>query len=168
MTVKYSYTMGVDAIPAACKSIKTRTTKMRDDIHKVAVSVLHNWASSGAANVARDQANLLLDAIDENYRQACVNWFGMHAGFVFDTKEGTFSYSADKTTITTAEYQEAKAESMFDLTPAKKVQPYDLRAKVLALVASAESRRKKGVDEKDNVPAELIAGLKALVADDAS
>lgn len=168
MAIKYTFTMSDENILAACASLKTRTSKMRDDIHKVACSILCSWGRNNAANVARDQANALLDAIDENYRQACVNWFGMHAGFVYDTKEQSFSYSPDKTTITPAEYQAARAETMFDLTPAKSVQPYDLRAKVLALVAAAEKRRKKGVGENDNVPVELIAGLKALVEDDAS
>lgn len=168
MAIKYTYTMSLEEIDKATASIQKRTASIRSDIHSVAVSIMHNWARSGAANVAVAKATALLASIDDNYHQACVNWFGAHGGFVYNTKEKSFSYSPDKTTITPDEYQAARAETMFELTPPKAVQPYDLRAKVLALVASAEKRRKKGVGEKDNVPAELIAGLKSLVADDAS
>lgn len=166
--LKFSYSMSLSDIDKATVSVGRRTQSLRDDIHKVMVSILYNWARAGAVNVACDKANALFEQIDENYRQAYINWFGMHAGFVYDPKEQSFSYSEEKTTINSEQFQAAKAETMFELTPPKAPQPYDLRAKVMNLISTAEKRRKKGLGEDDNVPADLVNGLKALVSDDDS
>lgn len=169
MAIKYTFSMSLQDIDKATVSVGTRTQSLRKDIHAVMVSIMYNWARAGAINVARDKFNALFRQIDDNYQQAFINWVSVHAGMVYDEKEETFSYSDDRTTINSDQFQAAKAETMFELTPPKKPVPaYDLRAKVMQLVATAEKKRKAGLRDEDNVPPELVTALKSLVTDDDS
>jgi len=160
----YTFTMTTDEVDKACGNIVVRAKNLRIDIHKVAVSILHNWAVNGSVNVAAAQATKLLNSVDSSHAQKVVNWFGVHAGFELIDVDGdkAFGYDADRTTIEADDFQAAKAESMFDLTPDKKPEPYDLIPKLMAFIEAAEKRAAKS-KAGDNIPADKLAALKALV-----
>lgn len=165
-TITYNFTMSDENVAKAIVSIGKRSKSIRKDMHSVAVSVLHNWAKSGDVSTACNRATEMLDQCDPAFAQKIVNWFGMHAGFsLVETDDGNrFGYDADKTTLSTEEYQAAKAETMFELTPDKAPAPYDLRIKAMQLIEATEKKIVKGLGEDDNVEVELLQGLKALLA----
>lgn len=161
MPIKFTYTMSFEDIREGSKSTGRRAKKVREDIHKLLVSTLHQWSKTGDVTVPVAVAAEVLAEQDAHYSQGIVNWFSVHAGFEYDAKEETFSYT--KTTITEEEVLAAKAETFEELTPPKKAQPFNLDEKIKNLIKTAESRRTNGLGEKDVVPAEHIAALKAIV-----
>ena len=170
MAIKFTFNMSDNDVAKGIVSIGKRSASIRKDMHSVAVSVLWNWAQSGDVSTACRRASEMLEHSDDAFAQKIVNWFGVHAGFTLvDTDDGkAFGYDADRTTIDADGYQAAKAETMFALTPDTPPQPYDLRAQILNLIQRAENKRTRGLKEGDNGPADLVKGLKSLVADDAS
>jgi hypothetical protein len=164
MAIKYTFNMSDNDVKKAISSIGSRSKTIRDQMHKVAVSILHNWAENGSVNVAKDRANQMLSECDPAYSQKIVNWFQKYAGFAFEN--GEFSYV--ETQLSTETFQAARAESMFELTKDEAPKPMDLRAMILSLAERAEKKRVKGLTEEDVVPDDLVAGLKALVSDDNS
>lgn len=162
--VKFNYKMTPDQIVAGQNSLKRRGAKARDDQHKVNVSILHNWATGGAANVAAERAAYTVNNCDSYYAQAIVNWFTVHAGFAWDADEKKFSYS--KTKISADEFQSAKGETFVDLTPPSEPKPFKLDDKIATLITAAENRMKakadKRTDEDDIDPAHIEA-LKAIL-----
>ena len=172
MAVKFTYNMTLDQIDAGIASIAKRQSQVKSDMHRVVVSILYNWAQSGAVNVAVEKANRMLANCDENHRQAIVNYFCLHGQWDYDTSSETFSYG-DKRTITSEEYQAAKAETMFQLSPPKPAQsPFDMSEKVMQLAQSAEKKLKenakaiaKGEEAPHAVTQEQVDSLKSLVSE---
>ena len=168
--IKFNYTMSYDAIDAGIESIAKRSTKLREDIHKVAVSILVRWKDTGDAATAATKASTLLEGVDKYKAQAIVNWFSVYAGFTYsaDTKE--FSYTA--TTIALEVKKGAiyvngddKAlEPYWKVTPPKAAQPFDLPGKLQNLIAQAEKRREKGLSDGDDIPQDVLNKLKEALA----
>ena len=166
---KFTFTMTDKQVVAGIADINTRSKSIRVDMHMLACSILQNWAKAGAVNVAAQRATEFLHGVDAAHAQKVVNWFAVHAGFVWDSGEEVFVYEG-KTTLTAEEYQAAKKESMFDLTPDKKPAPaVDLRARLMTVLADAKKRRVKGVREGiDVIDTDLLSKVEALLADDDS
>lgn len=163
----YNATMSDTDIVTGIASIGRRAGQLRKDIHSVATSILHNWAKSGDVSTAALRATELMGAIDAAHAQKCVNWFAQYASFTLvDTDDGkVFGYDGDVTTIDAETYQAARAESMFDLTPDKPVEPYVLREKIASLIEAATKRpNAKKTHSDDDIPEEMIAALRAIVA----
>lgn len=159
--IKYSYAMSDDVVVKAIASIGNRSASIRKNMHHVAVSIMHNWAESGAANVARDRAQAMLDQCDPAFGQKIVNWFTVHAGFEFDAEEKSFSYT--RTTTSPEQFQAAKAETMFELTKDADPKPMDLLKDLKRVLAKAKKHRADGDTEK--VPAETVSALETLVTE---
>ncbi len=160
---KFTYAMTDKAIVDGIADVGKRSKSIRADMHKLAVSILNNWAKSGAANVAAQRAGEFLANADPAFSQKIVNWFSAHAGFEYDSGDEVFTYT--KTTLSTAEFQAAKGETMFDLTPDKKAQPaVNLRAMLLKDIKTAKKRRVEGVrDGVDEIDTELLTQVEALL-----
>lgn len=168
--VKYNYNMSYDAIDKGIESVAKRTTKMREDIHKIAVSVLVRWNETGDAATASAKASALLESVDKYKAQAVVNWFSIYAGFVYSTETKEFSY-----TNTTIELEVKKGaiyvngddkalEPYWKVTPPKAPQPFDLPGKLQNLIAQAEKRREKGLQDGDDIPSDVLKKLKDALA----
>jgi len=163
MAITYSFTMDDASIDKATVSVGKRSASIRKDMHSVAVSILFQWGKTGDVASACRRANAALSLWDGAFAQKIVNWFGVHAGFELND-EKVFVYNADKTTITADEFQAAKAETMFALTPDAAPVAYDLRKLVLDLIVKAENKRTKGLKDGDYAPSALIEAMKAGVA----
>ncbi len=165
MAIRFTFNMTDEDVAKGIVSVGKRSKSIRKDMHLLAVSIMRNWAKSGDVKTAALRASQMLEHCDPAFSQKIVNWFGVHASFEMVESDGdkVFGYDGNKTMLSEDEFQAAKGETMFDLTPDNDPQPYDLRSKVLNLIAQAENRRTKGLKEGDDVPADLIASMKALV-----
>lgn len=159
MAVKYNFNMNDADITAGTASVKTRAGSLRKHVHCLCVSILFDWARSGAANVATNRANALLDAVDASHKQKIVNWFATFANFTYDKEEKAFSYT--DTTITAETCQAAKAKSAYDLTKDPDPKPMDLIADLKRLIDRAKKAREKG--NTDKVPSALVNALVGVV-----
>lgn len=160
--MKFNFTMSFEDIRKGSKSTGRRAKSVREDIHKLLVSVLYRWSETGDVTVPVQVAGEILADQDNHYSQGIVNWFAVHAGFEYDPKEETFSYT--KTTITVDEVKAAKEETFEDLTPPAKAKPFDLDARIKTLIKAAEAKRTKGLSEDDNISSSHLAALKAIVS----
>lgn len=159
----YSFVMTDAQVEKAIPSLTKRTAALRADMHKVAVSILANWAKHGDVATAVRRASAML-TINDDYAQKVVNWFGLYAGFELDEENGGFVYDDTRTTISADQVKAAKAETMFDLTPPKPVKPFNLPERIQSLINAAEKRRKKGVTEGDEIPQEMLNKLKSALS----
>ena len=162
MAIKYTFNMTDDAIAAGAASVKKRAGSIRKHVHFLNVSILFQWGKTGDAGAMAAKASVMLNSVDGSHKQKVVDWFGMFAGLQLNEEKDGFIYT--NTTIDAETFQAAKAETMYDVSPDKEVQVYDLRAKIINLIKSAENKRTKGLGEKDNVSVEDIAALKAIVS----
>lgn len=168
--IKYTFNMSYEAIDAGIQSVAKRSTKLREDIHKIAVSILVRWNETGDASTAAAKASALLDGVDKYKAQAVVNWFSVYAGFTYSTESKEFSYT--NTTIALEVKKGAiyvngddKAlEPYWKVTPPKAPQPFDLPGKLQNLIAQAEKRREKGVQDGDDIPTDVLRKLKEALA----
>ena len=71
--VKYNFNMSANDIERGMASVKLRAASLRTHVHYLAVSILTEWAQSGAANVATQRATTLLDCVDGAHKQKIVN-----------------------------------------------------------------------------------------------
>ena len=167
--ITYSYSMTAEMIDAAIPAYGKRVGTMREDAHKIAVSIARNWAEHGAVNVAADKMTAFLGNIDAAHAQKLVNWCNVHLGFELEGSGDDAKFVYTKTTLSTEEWNEAKAQTMFALTPDSKPQPFNFNAELAKLIAKAEKRPSstKKTDE-DVIDAAQLAAAKALLADDAS
>lgn len=154
-----------DKIQKLIPSIKTRAATLRKDIVRASVSIMHNWAESGAVNVAAKRAGELFDAVDDAHKVKVANWFGAFAGFTFDMTEDTVSVAYDKTKLSTKGFQSCLEKDIFAFTP-DNLTAFKLDDLILNLVARAE-KRLAAKDEKrspdDDINTERLMALKALV-----
>lgn len=160
MPIKYNYAMTDADIESGIASVGKRSKSLREDIHKLSVSILKAWATSGDAGAASKRASSLLEAADKYKAQAIVNWFAVYASFEYDNGEGSFSYTA--TTTTVENVQAAKEEPYWQLSPPKPAQPFNLMTKLNTLVDSAKKRRVKGMKEGDDIPQDILDALSAI------
>lgn len=168
--IKYNYNMSYDAIDKGIESVAKRSTKLREDIHKLAVSVLVRWNETGDAKTAAAKASALLASVDKYKAQAIVNWFSVYAGFTYSTETSDFSYTETKIELEVkkgAIYvngDDKALEPYWKVTPPKAPQPFDLPSKLQNLIAQAEKRREKGLQEGDEIPADVLKAMKAALA----
>lgn len=161
MTVKYNYQMTDADIVTGTKSVGTRTATLRKNIHQIMVSIVYRWAQSGDASAAAGRAAALLQEVDSYTAQAVINWFKAYGDLDYDKEEETFSYNG--TTVSTDVFQAAKEEPYWKLTPPSKPQPaFDLNARLMQLVKSAQKKREKGLKEGDSVPVDMLEALSAI------
>lgn len=169
-TIKYNYNMSYDAIDAGIQSVAKRSTKLREDIHKIAVSILVRWNETDDPRHAAKKASALLASVDKYKAQAIVNWFSVYAGFSYSKEEEAFAYTA-----TTIELEVKKGaiyvngddksiEPYWKVTPPKEPVPFDLPGKLQNLIAQAEKRRENGLRDGDDVPSDVLKKLKAALA----
>lgn len=153
--IKYNFAMTADDIERGMVSIKLRAASLRNHVHCIAVSILSEWAQSGAANVAAQRATKLLDSVDASHKQKIVNWFAVFANFEFNAEEKAFKYT--NTTITVDGVKAAKDKSAFDLTKDPAPVAMDLIADLTKLIAKAKKARTDG--KGDKVPSALLKAL---------
>lgn len=168
--IKYTFNMSYDAIDKGTESIAKRSGRLRDDIHKVCVSILVRWQETGDAATAATKATNLLESADKYKAQALVNWFSVYAGFTYSTESKEFSYT--KTTVSLevnkgaiyVDGDDQAIEPYWKVTPPKDPQPFDLPGKLMNLIAQAEKRREKGLKDGDDVPQDVLNKLKEALA----
>lgn len=163
--MKWNFNMSFDDIDKGIVSVASRSSKVRDDIHKLCVSLLARWIETGDVTVVAAKASALVGQADGYYGQSLVNWFTVYAGFAWDGKEKAFTYSKDKTKITMEEAMAAKDEPFWQLTPPKDPKAFDLPGKLQTLITQAKKKREKGLVEGfDEVPADLLRALELVMA----
>lgn len=164
----YSFSMSLDQIDKAVPALEKRDAALNTDWHKTCVSVLHNWAESGAANVAAEKATAIVKAA--GYRnQSIARWFATYAGFEWDG--GKFSYTrtkldnGDEDAATV--YQAAKAEPFWKLDPPKEVKAFNLDAEIQKLIDKAKKRMAETDESKksdeDKINADHVTALQAIL-----
>lgn len=167
--LSYTYTMSLSQIDAAIPALKKRDAAINMDWHKTCVSILHNWAESGAANVAAEKATNVVAS--SGYRnQSIVKWFALHTGFEWDGKK--FAYT--RTKLATADedaptvYQAAKAEPFWKLDPPKEVKPVKFLDELERVLTRAKKRMGESEDkrsEDDAINPEHVHALEVLLGD---
>ena len=165
----FSFKMNDTQIIAGIKSVGNRAKSIRVDIQKLAVSITLNWAKAGAANLAAERMTDLLNNIDASHKQKLVNWCDAFCGFTLsDDKNGNKVFVYGRTKMSEKQWGEAKAANLFDFTPDLPPVAFNFKAKFAQLIAAAEKRSavteatKRNAD--DDIPAELVARAKALLA----
>lgn len=162
--VSFSFTMKPEMIELGQKALQKRSAKTILDQHKINVSILHNWADNGAVNVAAQRAAMVIANCDPYYAQAIVNWYAVHAGFEWDAKEKSFTYT--KTKLSAEEWQAAKGEDFKTLTPPSTPKAFNLDEKIKTLITAAENRMKAKAEkrhEDDDISMDHLQMLKAIV-----
>ena len=157
---KFNYAMNDAEIEAGIKSIGTRTKDLREDTHKICVSVLKAWAKNNDASTAAGRASAILGVVDKYKAQAIVDWFSVYAGFEYDAGEEHFSYTKTKIEVETV--QKAQEEPYWQLSPARPAKPFNLPDRIKNLVQAAQSKRKKGVTDEDDIPQDMLEALSAI------
>jgi hypothetical protein len=165
----FSFKMNDADIIAGIKSVGNRAKSLRVDIQKLAVSITLNWAKAGAANIAAERMTSLLNNVDPSHKQKLVNWCDSFCGFTLtEDKDGNDMFSYGRTTMSEEQWGECKANNLFDHTPDLPPVAFNFKAKFQQLIEAAEKRSKVTDDSKrnadDNIPAELVASAKALLA----
>lgn len=154
-----------DKIQKMIPSIKKRAASIRKDVIAVASAILHNWAESGAVNVAAQRAGELFDAVDDAHKTKVAKWFGDFAGFSFSTEEDSVAVTYDQTKLSAKQFQAAVKMDLFKYSP-DDLSAFNLDAMIANLVARAE-KRAAAVEgkrhEDDAIDLEKLAALKALV-----
>lgn len=161
MAIKYSFSMKNDAIEAAIPALGKRVSSTKRDIHFVACSILFQWGQSNDAKTAARRASEMVTDIDGHYAQGLVNWFTVYAGFEWNSGEKTFRYTDTK--ISAEKWQAAREETFEQLTPPKEPKAFDLPSKLQALIAQAEKRREKGLNDGDTCSSEMLDALKVAL-----
>ncbi len=159
MAIKYSFIMDDADVKKGITSVGTRSKSIRKDMHCLAVSILKNWAKSGAVNVACERANQMLVECDPAYAQKIVNWFTLYAGFTFADKK--LSYTETKISVETV--QKAQSETMFDLTKDAAPKAVDMVAGLKREIAKAKKAIANGLSDKDNVPEGMVEAAEKLL-----
>jgi len=165
--LSYTYTMSADQIDKAVPALKKRDASLNTDWHKTCVSVLHNWATSGAANVAAKKATTIVQA--SGYRnQSIVKWFAHHAGFEWDGKK--FAYTRTKLANGDEDaptvFQNAKAEPFWKLDPPKSVKPVKLLDELERVLTRAKKRMGESEEKRsdeDAIKPEHVHKLEVLL-----
>lgn len=143
----FNYSMTYAQIDLGLAKVQSRSAAIVTDIHKMSCSVLAQWAEDGNAKNAATKAAQIVNGVDY-HAQALANWFGLKAGFEWDAKEKTFTYT--KTKITADEFQQAKAETFKDVSPPQEVKALDILARLNSVVSSGESRLKAKEDKRND------------------
>ena len=158
--ITYSFTMSDKQIQLGSADVSVRSIDLRKHCHMLACSILNRWAKTGDAGAAANAASTLLVSVDKSHAQKLVNWFGKYGAFALDeSNKEVLRYSSDKTTISVAEYQAAKAETMFELTADPTLKALDLGKRLDALLKEVDKHTTKPVDG-DVIPAAVVQALR--------
>lgn len=176
MTAKkltFSFNMSLDSIDRGVEVLQKRDKKTDNDWHMLACSVLRNWATSGAVNVAAEKATMIVNGAA--YRnQALTDWFTVHAGFEWDATSKAFKYTRTKLEHddVTAEdaFQSAKGEPFWKLSPPRVVKAFDLDTEIQKLIDKAKQRVKAAEDKdekkysaEDKISIDRVKALEAAL-----
>jgi hypothetical protein len=165
MTVKYSFVMSDKDISDATVSLSKTVSSTRVKVHQIAVSILHNWAEHGAANVACNRAAELLKAMDPSHAQKAVNWFAKYGGLKLEGKKDEKKFIYTESKITSNVYQDARKQSMFDLSKDTDPKPFNDIEKLDHLIRAVSSRvTSKGASEDDVIHFEMWREIRAVAA----
>ena len=165
MAVKITLIETDDAINNMIASIARRGKSVQKDIHRAGCSIIRRWHDSSDVNTAVRQMNALLNAIPAMGRtNAFKAWVEAYATFIWNTEEKCFAYHAKRTKISSDDAQKAIQTPFWEFKSEPDYKPLNLDDAINALIARADKRRQDGLKDGDNVPAEKIKALKALVA----
>jgi hypothetical protein len=161
--MKYSFTMSFSDVEKGAVLTGKRSATIKQDIHKMNVSILQAWFTSGDVSHAARTAGILLANVDGYYGQAIVNWFKMFAGFDYDpkNKEQPFSYTATK--ITVDEVKAAKLKTFEQVTPPPQPKAFKFIEELQKVLSKAAKHLEKPV-EGDAVDPEAYRKAQALLA----
>lgn len=159
---KYSYAMSLADIDKATVSLARRATSLREDTHKVLVSLLAVWHTDGDARKITARMTAIVEG-EKYYGQSIVDWAANFAGFEW-SKDGGFKYT--NTTIELKSVQDAKAKPFYEFAPAKEPKAYILDEKLTALIKTARGKAKKNADG-DSISPDLLAALEKALSDHA-
>lgn len=161
--VKFNYNMSFDAISNGIKSCKSRSAKVKEDMHKINVSILNRWSETNDVTVPCGKATEAVKGCDAHYAQGLVNWFTVYAGFEWDEETEAFKYT--KTTISKDEVVKAKGETFEQLSPPREPKAFNLDERIKNLIRAAKSKREKGIKEGfDNINEDHLKALEAIVS----
>jgi hypothetical protein len=154
--VKFNFEMAPAQIEAGIKSIGKRSKSLREDVHKVAVSVLVQWHKTGDVRQPIKFVNSLVKDGEAYYAQALHDWFIAFGEFKYEGGE----FKPGKTKIDMDTVKAAKAQPFWDFSPPKAIKPLDLPAKIAALIRQAEKRVE---DENKRADGDDVEKLKRQV-----
>jgi hypothetical protein len=153
--VTYSFTMDANAIGKAMPNLLRRGKQLKEDLHKVLVSILFTWNKTGDVRPVLQYCNEALN-VDTYAGQAITDWFGAFGGLTYDPKVKGFAYTD---TVVSAENVGLAAEKPYwEFKPPKDIKPWDLSEALRNLIQLAQSKAKKG-GEGINVPKAMLDQL---------
>jgi hypothetical protein len=155
----------------AVADINKRGVALQLDIQKYLVAVAARWTETGDVRPAVDRINMLIDkkALFKGVRRnAILTWVEAMLGFEYITDgDHKDKFHANKAKASGFELADlTKQENhWYQFAPEPEYKPLDLNILLKALVEKAE-KRAKTAKASDNIPADQLAALKALVRSD--
>lgn len=144
---------GADTIKAAIASINKRGKAFDKDVHIAAVSCLVHADKHGDITLA----NKLIEALPASQRKnALRDWFLAFGKFNYDAQNKVFTFNGEATT----QAAEAINTPFWEFKPEAVYVPFNAVAFLNSAIKRVENAAAKG----ENVPAELVKGLPALLA----
>lgn len=153
-----------EQIDKALEDIRKKGVSFQNLVHKTGCSILRRWHADGNVGKAVRDINRLVEAMPGASRvNALRAWVETFAGFIFNTEDKVFVYDSKRTKIAADAVKGAIAEPFWQFKPEPEYKPLDLHKALAALVKKAEDRRKAGLKDGDNIPADELAKLKAML-----
>lgn len=147
------------AIDKAITSIKTRGTKLDNDIQKAALSIVLHVNDHHEVSLV----NKLIDAMPKGSRvNALREWFMKHGKVVFNEEEQVFEPSRDAA----KDFDLALAEHWTSCKPEPKFRPIDLQKEIDKLFARAKKAANSEDAKKHNIPKKTLEALGALATEE--
>lgn len=159
--MRYSYTMSTAEIIKGTTSIDRRAKTLREDIQKVAVSILYGYHKSNDRETFERCANELTKALGDGMRRNSLQmWFIKHGGMVWNPTEKVLVRGVIK--HSDINVLEAKNSPWEKTVAPEEPKPLDVYKEIERLAKRLEGDIKKHA-EKSKVTPEMIATIRGLI-----
>ena len=154
MAKSFATTNEAAAIKKQLKSITVRGKAWQEDVQICAVNIINHVSIHHETSLI----NQLLEAMPKGARlNAITAFFDKYAKAVYNDETKAFDPVRDE------EYELPEdVEFWYDLKPEPEYKPFDLNAKVIALIKQAEKVAKKA-NEQDTIDPATLTALRTLV-----
>lgn len=154
-----------DHITLAIGKVHAQADTLQMNIHRILVAVAQQWVKHGDVRPAVGHVNALLDAMPKGVRSNGIRkWVEVFFGMVLKVDgDDKGKFVAGKLKASDLLMDKLTASTWWTFAPEAPYKPLDFAAELQKLVKKAVERADK-TTTGDMIPAELLAGCKALLA----
>lgn len=156
----FSFTMDWEQIEEGSLILGKKSAALKLDVHKLCVSTLNKWQTTGDVSHAADTAAKIMKNVDAHFAVGIAKWFNVYAGFQINDDGETFTYT--KTTVTKEDVLKSKAQTFEQVSPPAKPKPLNLVAEIQKLVTKAGKHMEKPI-EGDEVDQDTYKALRNIL-----